>query len=110
MPEALRYPERAAIVPRQFDGDMLAKAGRIAAQIDGNIEHGAMRDPDQLSLRIDGLVVDAADYIFLRDRKIVLNPRAGKPRRFKCIVIPGLPESAAIVAVDPGRNQEYAGE
>ena len=48
---------------------MAAKCRRAAAQIHGNIEHSAVRNPNQFALRLNDLIVNAAQHVLLRERE-----------------------------------------
>ena len=100
MAEAYGDPEHFIVFAGEFDGYVPAKGWRAAAQVDGYIEDGAMGDADELSLRLDDLIVEAAEDVFGGDGGVVLSPVFGKAGLDDAAVIEGLEECAAVVAID----------
>src|SRR5208282_1992849 len=79
---------------------MLTVSRRTAAQINGDIECGPMRDSHQLSLRLTYLVVNTTNNILLRERKIVLHPVRWQSSFCHRTQIPCLQEYPTAVAIN----------
>ena len=88
----------------------LAEGGRVAAQVDGDVEDRAARAADQLRLARLGLEVEAAQGALRRARVVVLDELDVDAELGPGVAAVGLDHEAALVAVDLGLEQDDAVE
>ena len=73
MGETGRDPHLQVVLGRQYRGYPLAKGGRTAAQVDGDIVDFAGHDAHQLALHVSHLVVQAAQHALAGSRVVILH-------------------------------------
>ena len=76
--EAGGDPEHVAVVRSQLGAGPLAECGGASADVDGDVEDGAAGAPDEFSLGLLELVVEAADDAFLGVGMVVLGEVVGE--------------------------------
>ncbi|MOA34585.1 hypothetical protein D3C78_1559650 [compost metagenome] len=85
----------------QSYSDPLAEMWRATADIDGNVEYFTNGDTNQFALSVFQLVVQAAQYAFLRARMIVLDELCVQASRlFKSLGIEAFIKEASLITKD----------
>src|ERR1700679_635033 len=87
---------------------MTSEKWRAAAKIDGNIQNGALRYAHQFGLRLNGLIVNAANYVAVGNGEIILHPVSGQAIVFKTLQVPCFMKGSAIIAEDIRCNKPNA--
>ena len=102
MRETGRDPEHLLALVRQRDADPFAEGRRASSEVHGHVEDAPRRGPDELSLRLLDLIVQAAQRPALRVAVVVLHERDVEPRFAEVALIPGFEKETPLVAVDAG--------
>src|SRR5579863_10100850 len=94
----------------QLDGDMLAERRRGLADVDRDIERSAMNDLDELGLRLDQLIVEAAHDALGRDGEIVLLPVECEACVDERLAAKRFLKGSARIAIDRPLNDHDSGD
>jgi hypothetical protein len=95
-------PEHTAIGGAEDFPNPLAETGRVAAEIDGNVEDFSVKASNELSLRLTDLVMQTTYYVLAGIGLVVLHEGTHDPEFSKNPFVKALEKHAPIVFKDPG--------
>jgi hypothetical protein len=107
--EAGRNPQHALVRGGQRDAGRAAEIRGAAPQVDGHVEHFALRRAHELALGVLDLVMQPAQDAVPRARVVVLYERRVDARLRERAGVPALEEKAAVVAPDLRLDQPDVG-
>lgn len=111
MGKTFRHPELTMVVGRQAHRDPFAEMRRGAANVHGHVQHFTGGDADQFALSVLQLVMQAAQYAFLRAGMVVLNELGVQAGCFfESLGVETLIEEAALVTKYLGFDDQNTGQ
>ena len=111
MGKTFRYPELAMVVGGQAHRDPFAEMRRAAANVHGHVQHFTGGDADQFALSVFQLVVQAAQYAFLRAGMVVLHESGVQAGCFfESLGVEAFIEEAALITKYLGLDDQNTGQ
>lgn len=109
MGETCGDPQHVPVLGGERQGVPCSEPGRVAAEVDGDVEDLALQHANEFSLGLADLVVEAAKDVLVGERLIVLDEVRIGNELVEGGLVEALEEVAPVVAIDFGFEEQKSG-